>query len=293
MKYLSMLTLLAGCVVSGSVHAADETFDSGGVKIRYVTEGTGEAVVLIHGWMADSSMWGRDLFGNTQLKPLDGFELIAMDCRGHGKSDKPHDRAAYGVAMADDVVRLLDHLKIQKAHLVGYSSGTYIAGKVAATHPDRVLSLVYADQAPIIVTPELASAKSEEVEAFATAVDEGKDLGTYIMAVMPNPKPSEAVASGLAKWMFAGKDVKALAFAGRSFKELAVTEDELRKCSAPVLFIRGGDESSNVKDNVAWVHKLLGRGDEKVIEGGDHITTLGKPEFATALVTFLRSNKSE
>src|SRR5436190_11906301 len=114
-----LAALVVGCLVI-SAHAADDTFDSNGVKIRYVTEGTGVPVVLIHGWMGDSTTWGRDKSG-TKLKPPDGFQVIALDCRGHGKSDKPHDPAKYGPEMAADVVRLLDHLKIEKAHLVGYS----------------------------------------------------------------------------------------------------------------------------------------------------------------------------
>ena len=152
MKYRSLLTVLVVCcLVPRPVDAADDVFDSNGVKIRYVTEGKGEAVVLIHGWMGDSSMWGRDRVRQHQTQTgADGFQLIALDCRGHGKSDKPHDPEKYGPEMAADVVRLLDHLKIEKAHLIGYSSGAFIAGKVAATHPERVLSVVYGGQAPVI-----------------------------------------------------------------------------------------------------------------------------------------------
>jgi hypothetical protein len=61
-------TLVVCALLAGTVDAADDTFDSKGVKIRYVTEGAGEPVVLIHGWMGDSSMWGRDAAGNTKLK---------------------------------------------------------------------------------------------------------------------------------------------------------------------------------------------------------------------------------
>jgi pimeloyl-ACP methyl ester carboxylesterase len=182
MKCASLLTVLVVCCLAPRPgHAADDVFDSNGVKIRYVTEGDGEPVVLIHGWMADSSMWGRDSSGNTKLDTTHakGFKFIALDCRGHGKSDKPHDVAMYGPEMAADVVRLLDHLKIEKAHLIGYSSGAHIAGMVAATHPERVLSVVYGGQAPIIAGPK--SSGSSEVEVFAKAVDEGKDLGSYIM----------------------------------------------------------------------------------------------------------------
>ena len=294
MKRRALLTLLiAGCLAPALIRAEDAVFDSNGVKIRYVTEGTGEAVVLIHGWMADSSMWGRDPSGNTKLntKNTDGFRLIALDCRGHGQSDKPHDPAAYGPEMAADVVRLLDHLKIEKAHLIGYSSGAFIAGKVAATHPKRVLSVVYAGQGPLVAgTP---STGSTEVEVFARAVDEGQDLGSYIIAVTPagRPKPTEAQASAMAKFMFGGKDVKAFAAAGLGFDALEVTRKQLRKCKAPVLFIHGGNESDHVKSRVTAVRTLLGRGELKIIEGADHMTTLINPAFGAAVIEFLRSGK--
>src|SRR3954463_7486808 len=127
MKCKSLLTVVvACCAMLGIAHADEGVFDSNGVKIRYVTEGEGEAVVLVHGWMGDSTMWGRDTSGNTKLSPLEGFQLIALDCRGHGKSDKPHEQNKYGAEMAADVVRLLDHLKIKKAHLIGYSMGAFI-----------------------------------------------------------------------------------------------------------------------------------------------------------------------
>jgi pimeloyl-ACP methyl ester carboxylesterase len=296
MKHRVLLMLLAGCcLASGLMGVEDGVFDSNGVKIRYVTAGAGEAVVLIHGWMADSSMWGRDQSGNTKLNTsgASGFQLIALDCRGHGKSDKPHDPKQYGPEMAADVVRLLDHLKIRKAHLVGYSSGAFIAGKVAATHPERVLGVVYAGQAPLVRGAR--SSGSTEVEVFAKAVDEGKGLGAYIIAVTPpgKPKPNEDLADAMAKFMFAGKDVKAFAAAGRSFEKLEVTRKQLRKCKAPVLFIHGGNETHYVADRVAAVRELLGRGELKIIEGADHMTTLAKPEFASALIEFLRSGKLE
>ena len=294
MKCRSLLAALAVCCLAPRpVGAADGVFDSNGVKIRYVTEGKGEPVVLIHGWMGDSSMWGRDRAGNTKLvtKGADGFRLIALDCRGHGKSDKPHDPEKYGPEMAADVVCLLDHLKIEKAHLVGYSSGAFIAGKVAATNPERVLSVVYAGQAPLVAGARASG--SSEVDVFAKAVDEGKDLGAYIIAVSPpgKPKPTEAQAKAIASFLYGGKDVKAFAAAGRSFGNLEVTGEQLKKCMAPILFIHGGNESALVKDRVTAVRKLLGRGEVRIIEGADHMTTLIRPEFASAVVAFLRSRK--
>jgi len=68
------------------------------------------------------------------------YRVIALDLPGHGESDKPTSEAAYGVELVEDVARLLDHLNIQRAHIVGYSMGGMIAMKFMAEHQDRVLS---------------------------------------------------------------------------------------------------------------------------------------------------------
>lgn len=292
MKYKPLLAALLACSAIPALSAAqDAYFDSNGVKIHYVTAGEGEAVVLIHGWMGDTTMWGADAAGNTKLSPLPGFEVIAIDCRGHGKSDKFYDPKQYGAEMAEDVVRLLDHLKIKKAHLIGYSMGSFIVGKVAATHPDRVLSIVYGGQAPLLT----GESGSKEIEVFAKAVDEGKGLGAYILYVSPSdkPKPTEEQADAIAKYMFGKKDVKALAAAGLSFNGLEVTSDALVKCKAPTLFIYGSKESDNLHERVASLHKLLAGTEVKIIEGANHMTTLANPEFGSTLVGFLLAHKSK
>jgi pimeloyl-ACP methyl ester carboxylesterase len=288
MKYQSLLmALVVWTLVPKPVAAADEVFDSNGVKIRYFTAGKGELVVLLHGWMGDSSMWGR-LDTNPAVNE---YQLIAVDLRGHGKSDKPHEADKYGPEMAADVVRLLDHLKLPKAHLIGYSMGAIVAGKVAATHPDRVLSVVYGGQAPILTGKVKTDAR--EIEVFAKAVEEGKDLGSYIIEVTPSgrPKPTEEQAKAVAKFLYGDKDVKAFAAAGRGIKDLDVTGDQLKKCKAPILFIHGSNEAGSTKERAVAIAKLLGRGEIKVIEGADHMTTLTRPEFAKAIAEFLRANK--
>lgn len=291
MKGKSLLSITIACwATHGLAQAGDAFFDSKGVKIRYVTEGQGEAVVLIHGWMSDSSMWGRDASGNTKLAGLKGFQLIALDCRGHGKSDKPHDPAKYGGEMAADVIRLLDHLKIGRAHLIGYSMGAFIAGKVAATHPERVISIVYGGQAPLLD----GEAGSREIDVFARAVNEGKGLGPYIREVTPSdrPKPTPEQANAIAKFMYGGKDVKAWSLAGKSFGGLEVKVGDIGRCKAPTLFIYGSKDSESTKRRVAALHRLLAGSEVKVIEGSDHVTTLARPEFGAAIVEFLRNHKS-
>jgi len=268
---------------------AEGYFESKGVKIRYVTEGEGEAVVLIHGWMSDATFWGRDGAGNPKLSPLEGFKLIALDCRGHGKSDKPHDVKKYGKEMASDVLRLLDHLEIKKAHLVGYSMGAFIAAKVAAMKPERILGVVYGGQAPLLTGPD--SGKAREIQVFADAVASGKGLASYILEFSPPPKPSPELAETYAKIMFKGKDVVALAEAGNSFGSLSVTEKQLAKCKAPSLFLYGDQESDNLKARVeAWT-KVLTRSKVSVIPGGNHVTAPAKPAFGEGIVGFLRSSR--
>src|SRR4051794_4433518 len=129
------------CVVFGRAAGAEPTFgtfDANGVKIRYVTQGTGEPVVLIHGLNASAAL-------NWQLPGVfaalaNDHQVIALDLPGHGGSDTPDKADAYGAQLAEDVVLLMDHLKIPKAHLVGYSLGGMITVKLVTTHPDRVLS---------------------------------------------------------------------------------------------------------------------------------------------------------
>lgn len=283
--------LLIGLIASTTavVRAEEGRFDSNGVTIRYVVEGEGEPVVLIHGWMADSSMWGRDSKGNTKLKASNGFQLIALDCRGHGQSGKPHDVASYGVEMAKDVVRLLDHLKIAKANLVGYSMGAFIVAKVAAENPDRVLRAVYGGQAPLLTGKAWQDAA--EVAVFARAVEEGKGLGNYILEVTPpdRPKPTPQQADAYANFLFKGKDVKALAAAGKSFRHLRVDLEKLKSAKIPTLFVYGSLESVELKSRVERLCSALTRCRQVIVEKADHTTTLMKPEFGAAIETFLRT----
>lgn len=263
-------------------------FDSNGVRIRYAVAGGGEPVVLIHGWLSDASMWGKDAAGNPKLNPPPGFRLIALDCRGHGQSDKPHERARYGTEMAMDVVRLMDHLNIPKAQLVGYSMGAFIVGWIAATQPERVISAVYGGQVPLVIGAPPSG--SRETAVFAHAAEEGKGMGPYILEGFApgRPKPTLEQANAWAEIMLKGKDVKALAAAGLSFDELQVAEKDLAACPAPALFIYGSHESEHLKGRVAALRKALPRADVVVIEGSDHVTTLARPEFGAKIQEFLR-----
>jgi pimeloyl-ACP methyl ester carboxylesterase len=117
-------------------------FDSAGVRLRYLEVGKGDPVILLHDIGGDSDAQWRDT-GVMRLV-ADNARAIALDARGHGKSARPADPARYGAEMAEDVVRLMDHLGIAKAHVVGYGMGAQVAAKLAATHPQRLQTLVLA-----------------------------------------------------------------------------------------------------------------------------------------------------
>src|SRR5262249_27817382 len=128
-----MLFLIALVLASPNVARAQaapgDFFDSNGVRIHYVDSGRGEPVVLIHGFTGTYDRHWRAP-GVTEALESAGYRAIGIDCRGHGESGKPSEPAQYGLEMVGDVVRLLDHLKIDRAHIVGYSMGGWIANQL-------------------------------------------------------------------------------------------------------------------------------------------------------------------
>lgn len=139
-QFRAFLVLAIVLLVSAVALSEDRFFDSGGVRIRYTDEGKGPPVVLIHGFSANGDMNWR-LPGVVAML-AENYRVITLDNRGHGKSDKPADAADYGAKMIDDVLGLLDHLKIEKAHFVGYSMGGMMTMKLAAVAPQRMFSAV-------------------------------------------------------------------------------------------------------------------------------------------------------
>jgi pimeloyl-ACP methyl ester carboxylesterase len=132
------LSLWLGRPANSIAAAESQFFDAKGVKIHFLIEGTGEPVVLIHG-LDSSARVNWQMPGTIDALAKD-HQVIAIDLPGYGESDKPADPAAYGEQWVDDVILLLNHLNIRKAHIVGYSMGGMVALKLIAEHPDRVIS---------------------------------------------------------------------------------------------------------------------------------------------------------
>ncbi len=112
------------------------SFDSNGVLIHYRVFGEGPPIVLAHGFGASlHANWVATGWIET-LTPL--RQVIAFDCRGHGRSGRPRDPAAYAPdEMAEDMTRLMDHLGVEQAEVGGYSMGGGIALRALARHPRR------------------------------------------------------------------------------------------------------------------------------------------------------------
>ncbi|HEX3162913.1 MAG TPA: alpha/beta fold hydrolase [Pseudolabrys sp.] len=118
------------------------SFANGEVEIAYLDEGAGDPIVLVHGFASNKEVnWVHPGWVATLTR--DGRRVIALDNRGHGASGKPYEPSAYHSAtMADDVRALLDHLKIERADVMGYSMGARVTAFLAVRHHGRVRSVI-------------------------------------------------------------------------------------------------------------------------------------------------------
>src|SRR5690349_5490297 len=106
--------------------------DANGIKIHYAIYGQGSPVIFLHGGLANADYWG-----NQVPAVAAHHTVILMDSRGHGRSTR--DARPYGYdLMADDVVALMDVVKVRKADIVGWSDGAILGLDLAMRHPDRV-----------------------------------------------------------------------------------------------------------------------------------------------------------
>lgn len=118
------------------------SFTHDGVEISYIDEGSGEPIVLVHGFASNKEVnWVSTAWVSTLTRA--GRRVIALDNRGHGQSSKLTDPADYhSEKMAGDVRALLDHLSIARADVMGYSMGARITAYLTVKHPERVRSAI-------------------------------------------------------------------------------------------------------------------------------------------------------
>ena len=237
-----MASLTCSAAASGGIaplHA--EEFTSNGVKIHYVIRGKGEPVLLVHG-LTSSVKVNWEMPG-TIAELAKHYQVIAFDNRGHGQSDRPEGEDQYGVQMVEDVVRLMDHLHITKAHVVGYSLGSMIALKLLALHPERVRSAVLGGMGWL--KPD---------SPFQHFWEEAKE-----------PRIAKVPAACV-----------------RGIAKLAVTEDEVKAVRVPATIIVGERDPCR-RLYVEPLVRVRPDWPEHVVPGAGHMNCVLKPDFKTQL----------
>ena len=236
-----------------------QSFD--GIKLFYNVYGDGSPVILLHGFIVDSEInWGDLIEPFAQT----GRQIVTMDARGHGRSEKPHDPIAYADrAMAKDVSALIDHLGFEAVDVIGCSQGGFSAVE-AAMRDDRVKRLALNDVGLEDVTPE-------RNRACAVGMLEDNP---------PEPSFYRALADDL------GADRFALAawFQGAVYPQVGA--DDLARLKIPVLVVNGEDDFHDAHEFVSHLEN-----GKALIIPGDHVSCLGTPELRAIFVEFLSGNE--
>jgi pimeloyl-ACP methyl ester carboxylesterase len=248
-------------------------FSSDGVDIAYVdaaptTADRRQPILLIHGFASSyATNWLHTHW--TRTLTHDGRRVVGFDNRGHGKSGKPHDPAAYDTrVMADDAARLLDHLGIERADVMGYSMGARIAAFLARAHGDRVRSVVFGGLGSHLV----------EGVGLPPGIADAMEVASLDDLTDPTQRMFRAFAEQ-------GKnDLAALAACIRGTRQ-TLTPEQVGAIAAPALVAIG------TKDHIAGDAKalaaMLPEGRAFLIEGRDHNLAVGDKTYKAAVLAFL------
>jgi pimeloyl-ACP methyl ester carboxylesterase len=248
------------------------TFNSDGVRLNYLDQNEGATrpvpVLLIHGFASNIDMnwiatgWVKDLTAA-------GYRVVAIDNRGHGASEKLYVPEAYSrEIMAEDARRLLDHLGIPKAHVIGYSMGARVAATLALAHPERIGRLVLGGLGHNMVRA-MAGTGPIAHALMASSIDE---------VVNPTARTFRAFAEQTKS------DLKALAVCVRQIRD-PVPREVIATLRVPTLVAVG---SNDVIAGAADILSSLIPGAEAFeIVGRDHMKAVGDRSFKSAVLSFL------
>lgn len=288
MLIIYLVAGLLGLVVAGAgfillYRVPGKTFDAGGVTLHYTDEGTGVPVVLVHGFGVQSDLNWRWAGCVRRLRGA-GYRVITLDVRGHGRSGKPHAPEAYGTELCDDVIRLLDHLGIDRAHLAGYSMGGFITLKTADRHPDRLLSATVCAAGWSTLDTEIRALFDEIVAAMET-----RRVFDPITHWLEVDKRAPALQCAVVNFfMNRTNDVAAIVNVFRTFEQLAVAEERLAANTVPVLVLVGeADGIKPIADNLVG---RMARHRQVTIPRGNHLTTILHPNFMRSMLAHLGEN---
>ena len=247
-------------------------FSSDGVRIAYIDmppeSGAGDPILLIHGFASNHAVnWVNTLWVKTLTRA--GYRVIALDNRGHGQSEKLYESEAYHSAvMAGDALRLLDHLGIERADVMGYSMGARITAHVALEAPARVRSALLGGLGIHLVQGvglPLGIADAMEVASLADLTD-------------PQQRMFRAFAEQTRS------DLKALAACIRGSRQTLSVED-VRRIALPVLVAVGTTDT--VAGSGPELAALLPNGRALDIPGRDHNLAVGDKIHKQGVLEFL------
>jgi pimeloyl-ACP methyl ester carboxylesterase len=246
-----------------------QKFNSAGVEIAYEVWGQGPPVLLIHGFASNAFVNWRDTHW-VKILTEGGHQVIALDNRGHGQSQKLYDPKDYsGPMMADDAKRLLDHLNIEKADVMGYSMGARISAFVTMTYSSRVRRAVFAGLASRMVS---GVGGADEIAAAleAPSRDDVTDKAALVFRVFAEQT---------------GSDLKALAACIRSSR-VKIKEEALAAISVPVLVVAG--ENDDVAGDVAGLTAIIPGSKGVVLPRRNHMNAVGDRTYKDAVLGFLK-----
>lgn len=251
-------------------------FDSDGVDIAFIDTGlpanaaTAQPlpILLIHGFASNVAMnWISP--GWVKVLTDAGYRVIAFDNRGHGHSAKLYGVEHYGAPlMAEDARRLLDHLGIRQAHVMGYSMGARISAFLALAHPDRVSLIVFGGLGINMVRGMAGTgpiAHALEAESISDVTN-------------PTARTFRAFAEQTKS------DLKALAACIRSARA-KLSADDLAKIKSPVLVAVG--EEDVIGGSPEALAQLIPGAHAFIIANRDHMKAVGDKAFKAEVLRFL------
>jgi pimeloyl-ACP methyl ester carboxylesterase len=155
-----------------------------GIRLYYEVHGdSGEPLVLVHGYTGDISDWRHQFpeFSKTH-------RVLAMDMRGHGRSEAPADRSSYTMEqMADDVEALVDHVGLEQYHLLGHSMGGGVVQEIALRSPQKLLSLTLHDTSIKFAMTADPAMEEWRKKRHALAKSEGMAAVAELPPLVPPP----------------------------------------------------------------------------------------------------------
>lgn len=252
--------------------------DLGDVTLNYSDRGTGAPLLLAHGLGMDLSVWNALL----PLLPA-GLRVISYDLRGHGGSSLPEGPCSMG-AMVRDAERLLDHLKIRDALVLGLGLGGMAALGLAVKRLDQIRAMVLSGSAAKLGTPGIWQARADTAAAGGMDAIAAATLKRWFA-----PKAQAGAAAETARQMLLaarpeGYAAACGAIAGTDFYTPA---SGLR---LPALGICGTEDRATPPDLVRETVELIPGADMRLIRRAGHLPCLEQPqEFAALLTGFLNA----